>query len=233
MNDSSTIASMRVLATFTWVPLTALMLFSAACAGPGNEGELSDLEVGADGGLGTFEDGDATEKARLGPTQQAWLTAHNTRRERIHGRAELTYVPLQWSHKLETTAKAYAKTLINKDGCQLKHSYGPAGENLASQQKSGLAPAATTPEQVLVGWFDKETQYPDVGHRWQVAWRSTQHLGCGSASKVYYVGGQRRTCFIQVCHYVRPGNCNLCWTDRKKDRPLMLATNSPCGPWDP
>ncbi len=232
MKQSTTIASKSILATFIPVASTALMLLFASCAEPGTEGELSDMETRADGDGGVLEDGDATEKA-LNSTQQAWLSAHNTRRKRLHTQAKRPYVPLQWSAKLEATAKAYAKTLINRDGCQLQHSNGPAGENLASQWKSGQAPAATTPEQVLVGWFDKETQYPDVGHRWQVAWRATKYLGCGSASKVYYVGGQRRTCFIQVCHYIRPGNCNLSGTDSNKDRALMFAASSPCGPFVP
>lgn len=72
----------------------------------------------------------------------------------------------------------------------------------------------------MVGWYDEEER--DLGgHFTQVGWRASKYLGCAIAEKVF--DGDTH-CAIQVCRYVRLGNCN------GKTLRNVLADTSPCGP---
>lgn len=49
-------------------------------------------------------------------------------------------------------------------------------------------------------------EYPGNLHLTQALWRATRYLGCGDAVKNYDDGSM---CRVQVCRYVRTGNCNM------------------------
>jgi hypothetical protein len=61
------------------------------------------------------------------------------------------------------------------------------------------------------------------GHYTAVGWRATKYFGCANGKKEYKSG----ECFIEVCRYVKPGNCNA---NADNWKAKMLADDSPCGP---
>lgn len=63
-------------------------------------------------------------------------------------------------------------------------------------------------DQILTRWVDNEETwpYPNNAHLTQALWRASRYLGCGDAVKNYSDGA---ICRIQVCRYVRSGNCNM------------------------
>lgn len=122
------------------------------------------------------------------------LDAHN------RARAEHCAAPLAWAPDLAETAKRWAVTLAQR-GCGLEHSSGPLGENLA-----GGTTSIMSPEQAVDMWVRERSQYDfsrgqfsmEAGHFTQVVWKSTQRLGCASA-----------TCgpnTVWVCNYDPAGN---------------------------
>jgi len=125
---------------------------------------------------------------------QRILDAHN------RGRAQHCAPPLQWSSEIAATAQRWANTLAQR-GCDLEHSAGPLGENLAAG-----TPGSMTPERAVDMWLEERSSYDfnrggfsmSTGHFTQVVWKGTQRLGCGSA-----------TCNrmqVWVCNYDPPGN---------------------------
>lgn len=140
-----------------------------------------------------------------------WLQAHNSRRTWYYEQNGMGPMDLKWSNSLKDSAQNYANRLLQiggGDDCKIEHgfqgdSYG--GENLAmiSGGTNGLSP-----DQVLTMWFDNEINLPfgQNGHATQVAYRSSHYVGCGIAEKQMNGGGK---CFIQVCRYLAPGNCNI------------------------
>ena len=152
-----------------------------------------------------------------------WLVAHNKRREKFHAKYGVTYTPLMWSSDLETSAQEYAEKLATIPGCVTvggyeEDSYG--GENLAANWGSN---APRTPDQVLKYWADDEEPlgYEKFKHFTQVVWRATHYVGCGQVSK------GNGNCHIQVCRYLRPGNCEMSEDDWQLK---TFAENSSCGP---
>ena len=133
-----------------------------------------------------------------------------------------TYVPLKWSTSVANSAQAYANKLIAISGCVIQHGYqgdSYGGENLAANYGSGAT--APTPDSVLTRWTENEASSVG-GHFTQVIWRGTRYVGCATASK--------SGCFIQVCRYIAPGNCNLSTSSWQQ---TTIADSSPCGPQCP
>ena len=63
-------------------------------------------------------------------------------------------------------------------------------------------------QQIVNRWVDREefVEYPENAHLTQALWRATRYLGCGDAAKFYEDGS---VCRVQVCRYVRTGNCSM------------------------
>ena len=145
-----------------------------------------------------------------------WLAAHNVRRQRYHEDGGTSYVPLQWSAGLASCSQQWAELLVD-NGCNLRHCANVLGlnqcqfgENLA--RHSGLTQTA---DQILTRWTEDEEGTANDLHFSQVLWRPTRYVGCGWATGSC---GE-----VQVCRYVKPGNCNLGSLN-------YLVNDSPCGP---
>eukprot|EP00568_Trieres_chinensis_P018000 CAMPEP_0183327354 /NCGR_PEP_ID=MMETSP0160_2-20130417/83718_1 /TAXON_ID=2839 ORGANISM="Odontella Sinensis, Strain Grunow 1884" /NCGR_SAMPLE_ID=MMETSP0160_2 /ASSEMBLY_ACC=CAM_ASM_000250 /LENGTH=392 /DNA_ID=CAMNT_0025495479 /DNA_START=135 /DNA_END=1316 /DNA_ORIENTATION=+ len=166
---------------------------------------------------------DTGSDGSLSQRDQDWLDSHNTRRQTFHDFYDAAYVPLKWSQELASSAKAYADKLIALSSCTIRHGYDDdsyGGENLAANWGGG---GQRTTENILSRWVEGEVDdpYPVNGHFTQVIWRSTEYLGCGEASKDM---GNGMSCHIQVCRYLRPGNCNA---DNRNWEEKMIKLNSP------
>jgi len=142
-----------------------------------------------------------------------WLIAHNIRREDWHQRNNGLpgYVPLKWSTELAKDAQSWADELL--DDCDQEgiahESDVEEGENLAKNfgnggQWAGLYP----PENILKRWVDDEEfwGYPRNAHLTQALWRASRYVGCGDSIRTNSEGV---TCRMQVCRYVRAGNCAM------------------------
>ncbi|XP_059446996.1 pathogenesis-related protein 1-like [Corylus avellana] len=128
-------------------------------------------------------------------TQQDYLKAHND------ARAAVGVGPLTWDDKVAGYARDYANKRIGD--CNLVHSGGPYGENIAwgSADLSGTA--------AVKMWVDEKASYDYnsnscaagavCGHYTQVVWRNSVRLGC---AKVRCNSGGT---FI-TCNYDPPGN---------------------------
>src|SRR5262249_28015552 len=100
---------------------------------------------------------------------KAFVDAHNRLR------AKHCAPPLSWSAKVAASAQKWANALRDR-GCQLGHSQGQYGENLAAGT-SGTLNAAT----VVAMWYDEVKRYSfrnggfsmKTGHFTQVVWRGT------------------------------------------------------------
>lgn len=166
---------------------------------------------------------------------EAWLTAHNARREAFHAsRGATTPSFLTWDTSLAAQARAWAETFSPGDGCDLAHDPDAVhGENLAlnAGTPGSVYGEARSPHRVLEAWWDDEyplTQPPyntlqGALHFTQAAWYKSTLLGCGMISKDSVVttsGGQtfEATCHIQVCRYgPGAGNCNLSFDTWESD----------------
>jgi len=177
----------------------------------------------------------AAPNSRLDSTQQSWLDEHNTRRKAIHGSAN--YVKLNWVTSLQKSAQGYADFLISRPGCAIDHGLDGQsgfGENLAMNWNQAMV--GRNPSEILRAWVDDEKDLPldYKGHYIQANWRATKYVGCGQASKFYkWDNKYDGECFIQVCRYITPGNCNLYQNGGQDWERLMLADSSPCSPQCP
>jgi hypothetical protein len=161
-----------------------------------------------------------------------WLHGHNTRRTRFYSQNSKGPLDLKWANSLKQSAQNYANQLIQIGGstkCHIEHGYNGdnyGGENLAANWGTGSSVAARTPEEVMTAWYDEEINLPygQKGHATQMVFRSSHYVGCAVAEKAMRNGGK---CFIQVCRYIAPGNCNMSpggWLERTLDDTVM------CGP---
>ena len=159
-----------------------------------------------------------------------WLEVHNERREYWHAFYDVNYEPLCWDSTLAAQAQFYADYLAQH--CLRGHDQSkpaPAsyeycrrgGENLSYDTWS--IPNGRTPIEITMGWADQEfyESYPRDLHFTQVLWRGTKYLGCAQA-----FNPNCRWKNVQVCRYVRYGNCN-CNSDGC--RGAMLEDQSICG----
>jgi len=159
-----------------------------------------------------------------------WLEAHNTRRMALYDRFP-EYVPpgsntaLKWSESVAASAQGYAEKLISQNGCQISHKY--MGDSYGNENMAFIAGVQRvghrSPEQLLEAWYDEEIDLQSltlVGakkHAWQVAFRSTQYLGCGRTEK--FENGEY--CYIEVCRYIAAGNCPI--EQSLKEMPFLEA----------
>ncbi len=125
---------------------------------------------------------------------EAWVAAHNAYR------AQHCAGPLAWSHEVAKFAQQWAEKL-RAGGCNLQHSQGRYGENLAGGS-GGMLDAASSTKM----WFDEISKYDfgsggfsmETGHFTQVVWKGTTKIGCAKASC-----GETD---VFVCNYDPPGN---------------------------
>ncbi|KAF9587698.1 hypothetical protein IFM89_004530 [Coptis chinensis] len=129
-------------------------------------------------------------------TPQDFLNAHNT------ARAQVDVETMTWDDGVAAYAQNYANQMASS--CNLVHSGGPYGENLAWGSDSSLTGTAA------VNMWVAEKQNYDYnsntcssgavcGHYTQVVWRNSVRLGC--AKVICSTGGT----FI-ICSYDPPGN---------------------------
>jgi uncharacterized protein YkwD len=118
--------------------------------------------------------------------------------------------PLAWSPEVAKVAQRWADHLKDA-GCELQHSGGTLGENLAA----GTAGTLTAVD-VVAMWFDERKAYDfahpgfgmRTGHFTQVVWKGSQRLGCGTAT----CGDMQ----VWVCNYDPPGNMEEDFADNVK-----------------
>lgn len=125
---------------------------------------------------------------------QDFLEVHN------QARAEVGVGPLSWNHTLEAYAQNYANERIQD--CNMEHSGGPFGENLAEGY------GEMTGADAVKFWLTEKPDYDhhsnqcvhDVcGHYTQIVWRDSVHLGCARAKC------NNGWVFV-ICSYSPPGN---------------------------
>jgi Cysteine-rich secretory protein family len=166
-----------------------------------------------------------TDTTSLTDTEVKWLNGHNTRRKNYFAQNSLGPKDLKWSETLKNSAQQYANRLLELGGdnkCVIQHGYDGdeyGGENLHTNWGTSISTVSASPDEVLNGWFDEEINLPfgQNGHATQVVFRSTHYVGCGQSQKKLSNGGK---CFINVCRYLSPGNCNMSrngWKSRTLD----------------
>ncbi|CAH8384558.1 unnamed protein product [Eruca vesicaria subsp. sativa] len=130
-----------------------------------------------------------------------FVAAHN------RARAEVGVGPLRWDNQVAAYARNYANERKGF-GCNMEHSSGPYGENIAwsSGGMTGVAAVAMwVKEQVDYDYSSNTCAWNEVcGHYTQVVWRDSVKLGC---AKVRCSNGNT---FI-TCNYDPPGNYEGQW----------------------
>lgn len=125
---------------------------------------------------------------------QAYLNAHNT------ARGEVGVQPMTWDENVAAYAQDYANQ--NTGDCELVHSAGPFGENLA--EGSG----ELTGTDAVSLWVGEKPNYDytynactggECGHYTQVVWNDSVRLGC---ARVQCENGG----WYVSCNYDPPGN---------------------------
>jgi hypothetical protein len=166
-----------------------------------------------------------TDSTALTETEIKWLNGHNDRRRKYFADNGLGPKDLKWSQSLEKSAQNYANRLLELGGdskCVIQHGYDGdeyGGENLHTNWGTSISTVSASPDEVLNGWYDEEINLPygQNAHATQVVFRSTHYVGCGQSQKKLSNGGK---CFINVCRYLSPGNCNMSrngWKSRTLD----------------
>ncbi|KAG8364178.1 hypothetical protein BUALT_Bualt19G0100000 [Buddleja alternifolia] len=124
---------------------------------------------------------------------QDFLDAHNK------ARAEVGVQPLGWNDTVANYALRYAHKRYGD--CNLEHSQGPYGENLAGGGELSAVDAVTM-------WVGEKSNYDYhsnscIGgsclHYTQVVWRDSTRLGCAR------VQCRNKSVFV-ICSYDPPGN---------------------------
>ena len=125
---------------------------------------------------------------------QGFVNEHNV------ARAAVGVGPITWNYSLAAYAQRYANTRIH--GCDMEHSEGPYGENLAEGY------GEMTGAQAVKFWVTEKPNYDyasnkcvgdECGHYTQVIWRNSVHLGCARAKCT------NGWVFV-ICSYDPPGN---------------------------
>ncbi|XP_076919225.1 pathogenesis-related protein 1A-like [Bidens hawaiensis] len=129
-------------------------------------------------------------------SQQDYLDAHNK------ARADVGVENMVWNDTVAAYAESYANQRIGD--CNLVHSGGPYGENLA---EGGGAFTAT---EAVNLWVDEKTFYDHTSntcvegnqclHYTQVVWRNSDQLGCAR------VQCSNNGWWFVICSYYPPGN---------------------------
>ncbi|XP_021903795.1 basic form of pathogenesis-related protein 1-like [Carica papaya] len=128
-------------------------------------------------------------------SHQDFLDAHNAARD------EVGVEPLAWDNTVAAYAQHYANKRIHD--CQLVHSGGPYGENLAWGIPDLSAVDASKMWVIEKPNYDYDSNSCVAGqmclHYTQVVWRNSRLIGCGKAKC------NNGATFI-VCNYDPPGN---------------------------
>lgn len=129
---------------------------------------------------------------------QDYVNIHNK------ARSEVGVGPINWDTKLASYAQNYINKL--KANCQMVHSKGPYGENLAWSSGDMTGTGAVNM------WIGEKRYYNynsnscaagyQCGHYTQVVWRNSVRVGC---AKVKCNNGRST---IISCNYDPPGNYN-------------------------
>jgi hypothetical protein len=171
----------------------------------------------------------------LSEIEKKWLNEHNDRRTKYYSQNGLGPKNLKWSSTLKVSAQRYANKLIDlggNDRCVIQHGFQGddfGGENLHTNWGTSVSTVSASPDDVLTTWFDEEINLPygQNGHATQVVFRSTRYVGCATAQKNLDNGGK---CFINVCRYISPGNCNM---SRNNWKQKVLDDDASCPPLCP
>ncbi|XP_008236236.1 PREDICTED: basic form of pathogenesis-related protein 1-like [Prunus mume] len=128
------------------------------------------------------------------PHHQDFIDEHN------RARAEVGVGPIKWNDTVAAYAQKYADSKI--ETCEMVHSQGPYGENLAEGY------GEMTGGQAVKFWVTEKPNYDyasntcvgDVcGHYTQVVWRNSTHVGCARAKC-------KNGWMFVICSYYPPGN---------------------------
>jgi len=224
--------------TYVWQSTSSPHCFSTGdCLSERDVGSLSDgsVQYNICGGSTATTTPAPTPAPTLAPspaptatTDGQWLQGHNNRRTQFYTENNKGSMDLKWADSLQQSAQNYANQLLQIGGstqCRIAHGHNGdtyGGENLASNRGS----VARTPEEVMTTWYDTEIGLPygQKGHATQMVFRSSHYVGCAGAEKDLDNGEK---CFIQVCRYLAPGNCNMSpggWLERTLDDKVI------CGP---
>ncbi|CAN6685418.1 hypothetical protein ACFX13_035763 [Malus domestica] len=120
--------------------------------------------------------------------------------EHNRARAAVGVGPIKWNDTVAAYAQQYANTRVR--GCDMEHSGGPYGENLAEGY------GEMTGAQAVKFWVTEKPNYnyasnkcvgDECGHYTQVVWRNSIHLGCAR------VKCDNNWVFV-ICSYDPPGN---------------------------
>ncbi|XP_057802696.1 basic form of pathogenesis-related protein 1-like [Salvia miltiorrhiza] len=125
---------------------------------------------------------------------QDFLDAHN------RARAEVGVQPLAWNDSVADYALRYAQQRYGD--CEMEHSMGPYGENLAEgwgRLSAVDAVGMWVSEKSCYDYASNSCVGDECLHYTQVVWRDSTHLGCA-----------RRQCrngwLFVICSYDPPGN---------------------------
>jgi len=169
-----------------------------------------------------------------------WWWAHDYRRRDWHTRCYdgqycgKTYRHLKWSPALAEDAEMYAEALLDScDTVGILHATDSLqGENLAKNKGSGNWGLEYPADKITKRFVDNEEFWGWKGnaHLTQAMWYSSRYMGCGEAVKQI---GTKKFCRMQVCRYVKAGNCQMgqfnSFEGNNWMKPMM-ADDSGCGP---
>ncbi|KFK39973.1 hypothetical protein AALP_AA3G313300 [Arabis alpina] len=124
---------------------------------------------------------------------QDYVNAHN------QARSAVGVGPIQWDEGVAAYARSYADQL--RGDCNLIHSGGPYGENLAGGDLTGVSAVNLWVSEKADYNYDSNTCNGVCGHYTQVVWRNSVRLGC---AKVRCNNGGT----IISCNYDPRGNFN-------------------------
>lgn len=127
-------------------------------------------------------------------SQQDYLNAHNA------ARSQVTVANIIWDNTVAAYALNYANSRISN--CDLVHSNGPYGENLAKGSGSFTGTAAVNLWVAEKPYYDYASNSCVGGqclHYTQVVWRNSVRVGC---ARVKCTNGW----WFVSCNYDPPGN---------------------------
>ncbi|KAL6211908.1 hypothetical protein ACLB2K_017131 [Fragaria x ananassa] len=125
---------------------------------------------------------------------QGFIDEHNI------ARAEVGVGPITWNDTIASYAQSYADSKI--ETCEMEHSGGPYGENLAEgygEMTGAQAVKFWVTEKPNYDYASNECVGDECGHYTQVVWRNSVHLGCARAMC-------KNGWMFVICNYDPPGN---------------------------